>query len=483
MDESSTVRSSASMEAETSHAKPVAELRSWTRAEILWSGFYKDDEDTQEDEEIALGQIIAIVTGHVTLDEQEIVDEGDEREPNTPRYRIQDDLLAREDQVVMHLQWYLTEASKIVPGRLRHFRVDPADTLLPILKGASNPQQIRVAWDLLRVRIETGERFFKKYIKEAESQRMGVEASPVSTTESMLDGFDLLSSTEQRMKHFITYYPRHKESLQTAKERLTLVFSDWDTVHKRRSASASPERVEDQLDSPEFRLPGDDRHITRRGHRVRDSWPDDEPVDPREFGEDRTVFSPVPVESALKLIDASPQPSPTKPSTPDTNSSVLMKPSLKYKSSNAFLDSMANQSEVAIHLVPQAANEPNVLDNLFQGMAHRLLHRETKAMAMEEGAMDLGAVAEAEEVAEEVAEAEEVVEVEVEADRVAAALQVQAEILPDLLVLLVLQEAEAHQDLQDLSVLWVRRGPQDRRERLEPMEEQVHQDRRGAELE
>ncbi|KAJ7119392.1 hypothetical protein C8R46DRAFT_1238664 [Mycena filopes] len=238
-----------SMVAETSHL----DLRNWTRGEVLWDGFYKDDEDSLEDEEEPLGQTLALIIGKKTLDEQEILDAGESREANTFRYSILRELSDSRENAIHNLQWYLSEASKLVPGRTRYFRVDPKDTLLPVLQGASDPQQIRVAWDLLRLRLETGERFFKKYIEEAAAGKM-ITASPVSTTTSLLEGFDSLTSTEQKMKHFVTYYPRHKEDLTTARERLTLVSSNWDTVYHQRAASVSPDRepATAQTDEPSW---------------------------------------------------------------------------------------------------------------------------------------------------------------------------------------------------------------------------------------
>ncbi|KAJ7180419.1 hypothetical protein C8R46DRAFT_1210776 [Mycena filopes] len=338
------------------------ETSRWTPAEMLWNGYFKDDDDSLEDEEEAMSQSVALIVGKLVLDEQEIVDLGESREPGSFRYHIIDDLFQKATHVVNELQWYLSEASKLVSNRSRYFRLDPGHTLLPLLRGASHPQQIRVAWDLLRARIETGERFFKKYLGEVVNGGRAENSSPASTTSSILEGFDLLTNTEQKMKHFVTYYPRHKEDLSSGRERLKLLFSDWNTVYERRAASASPEQ------SP-FDPPKDDSNITRRQAKTRDSWPDASLVHSQDFGDERTVFSPAPVQPALELIEETRELSPSKPvrSAQTDLNEALLKPTLKYKASTSFLDQMANQSVVAIKDVPAAADEPNVLQNLLSG--------------------------------------------------------------------------------------------------------------------
>ncbi|KAJ7024885.1 hypothetical protein C8F04DRAFT_1301318 [Mycena alexandri] len=185
-----------SLNAETSHI----ELQRVSDSEILRHTFYKDDEASLEDKEESLSQSIAVITGKKTLDTQEIWDAGENRDPNSFRYRITGHLLVKQEQVVRDLQWFLIEASKLVEGRNRYFHVDPGDALLPILSGASDAQQIRVAWDLLCTRLELGEKFFNKYLLEAEGEGHS-SASPTSTTSSLLQGYNMLTSAEQRMKH------------------------------------------------------------------------------------------------------------------------------------------------------------------------------------------------------------------------------------------------------------------------------------------
>ncbi|KAJ7123907.1 hypothetical protein C8R46DRAFT_1050303 [Mycena filopes] len=298
-----------SLRAETSHMTP----KTLSNAEILRHAFYKDDEESLEDDEEALSSSIAVISGKLSLEDAEIADAGAQRPPGTFRYRLVSPLLDKQ------------------------------------IQGSSNPQQIRVAWDLLRVRVGTGERFFNKYLSESENGHLE-NTSPASTASSMLEGFALMDSQEQKLKHLVTYYPRHKEELNSASERLQLLFSDWNM---------------------DINIPTDTRNITHRSSRLRNSWPDDDQVNSKEFGEDCTVFSPVPTADALDLIPNQYNPSPLKvPSVGSLGTPLdasLVGPQRQYKSSASFLDQMANQSEIAIHLVPNAVVEPNVLDNLISG--------------------------------------------------------------------------------------------------------------------
>ncbi|KAJ7133841.1 hypothetical protein C8R46DRAFT_1048235 [Mycena filopes] len=296
-----------SMEAETSHV----DVRHWTQAVILWNGYFKDDEESLEDEEESLAQGVALIAGKLTLDDHDITDRGERSEAHSFRYRVVIDLFVKVDRLVQDLQWYMSEAAKLVPRRSRFFRIDPGNSLLPLLRGATHPQQIRVAWDLLCACLETGERFSKNYLDEVEAGVRSVNISPASTSSSMLEGFNLLSTTEQKMKHFVTYYPRHKEDLSTAKERLTLF---------------------------------------------------------KDFGGENTIFSPAivqqtnspdPVQTALSLIDARKQPSPSKGFGIESLSQGSIAEAVsEIQVSNVVLGS---------NDVPAAADELNVLQNLLSG--------------------------------------------------------------------------------------------------------------------
>jgi hypothetical protein len=138
--------------AETSHVEPVEEISIPTpREEELRAVFYKDDEASLEDEDVSVASAVLLATQKMLLADHEIRDEGDDhaREYGTFRYRLNSDLLRQTSRVAYDLQWYIAEAAALNPQRTKYFRVDPRDALIPSMEGATDPQQIRVAWDLL----------------------------------------------------------------------------------------------------------------------------------------------------------------------------------------------------------------------------------------------------------------------------------------------------------------------------------------------
>ncbi|KAJ6498081.1 hypothetical protein C8R47DRAFT_1068973 [Mycena vitilis] len=350
--------------AETSHVQ--TEGTAITPQEFLRRSFYKDDDENLEDEEQPLSQTILLLCGKMTLADFDIEDIGQQ---GGYRCRLVLPILDKVCQVANDLQWYLGEAAQLNPDRQKFFRVDPGNALIPSLEGATDPEQVRIAWDLLRTRLELGRRFFDKYLVQVDGAYLG---SPTSTKSSVLNGFEQLPSTDLKLRHMITYYPHHKDNLPSARERLQNWTAGWTPLLERR-ASASPRR-EEQIPSPgqSFEYPVDASKVTQRWGKQREEGEGSSDNPAKDLSNERNrVFSPLPPErSALNLIPAQSYPSPSKPTTlpkPIDADSTLLGPTVRFKSSSAFLDQMASQSTVAVNAVPEAKNEPNVLERLLAG--------------------------------------------------------------------------------------------------------------------
>ncbi|KAJ6478852.1 hypothetical protein C8R47DRAFT_1219398 [Mycena vitilis] len=353
--------------ADTSHAQ-AEESEYETREESLRRAFYKDDEEAMEDDEPALAQRLMLLKGKMTLEERDIVDEGEERDPRVYRYRVDTELLRTFAQASYDLQWYLMEAARECPSRTKYFKVDPGRALIPSLEGSSDPQQLRVAWDLLRARFELGLKFFDKYIREASGGRID-PGSPTSTRSSVIQGYEALDTREQQLRHLITYYPHHKDYLPTARERLQSWGEGWGPLYERRASSASPQRA-DEEPGREHDEPQRFSNVTHRATgKQRESWPDNDTVQSHDFGMERNIFSPLPTpQSVQDLMTSKSYPSPTKAvGTSGGPNTTLLGRSPKYKSSSSFLDQINNQSVVAANAVPFSRAEPNILKNLLAG--------------------------------------------------------------------------------------------------------------------
>ncbi|KAJ6489219.1 hypothetical protein C8R47DRAFT_1215572 [Mycena vitilis] len=350
------------------------EPESLSRGEELRRGFYKDDDEGLEDDEPSLVQQIILLSGKMTLEDHEIVDEGVDRDPRSYRFRVAAELLNTFAQAAFDLQWYLKEAALANPKRTKYFKVDPGLSLIPSLEGSSDPQQLRVAWDLLRARFELGRKFFDKYVHEIDPEG-GEVGSPTSTRSSIIDGFESLADREQKLRHLVTYYPHHKDYLPTARERLQSWGAAWGPLYNRRASSTSPQREDagarsEQAGSEDFYRYANVTH--RNTGKQRESWPDSQTVRSEDFEPpERNIFSPIPAQQSVQdLLSSKSYPSPSKTVLPRESlagNSTLLGRSPKFKSSTSFLDQMANQSIVAAHAVPEAKAEPNILKNLGAG--------------------------------------------------------------------------------------------------------------------
>ncbi|KAK6997422.1 hypothetical protein R3P38DRAFT_3219420 [Favolaschia claudopus] len=111
------------------------------------------------------------------------------------------------DRKVGELQTFIERAVLLLPSRFNHFFIDPGDSCTPILKGAEDLFQLEAAWDILRTRLETGQRFFTKYIEEfKESQN--VPDSPSSTAIAVHEQLKSIPKINERLRVIMHDFPR-----------------------------------------------------------------------------------------------------------------------------------------------------------------------------------------------------------------------------------------------------------------------------------
>ncbi|KAJ6479479.1 hypothetical protein C8R47DRAFT_938086, partial [Mycena vitilis] len=98
---------------------------------------------------------------------------------HSPRFSLEPKLFARVDRITAELQVFLKSAAALIPARTSFFAVDPEDVCLPILQGAYELAQLQACWNILRKRVQLGDRNFSKYQQEFEQNKKLV--SPAST--------------------------------------------------------------------------------------------------------------------------------------------------------------------------------------------------------------------------------------------------------------------------------------------------------------
>ncbi|KAJ7603596.1 hypothetical protein FB45DRAFT_1014153 [Roridomyces roridus] len=207
------------------------------RMDNLWNQYEKQDESV-EDATMSTSQSALMLSMKKPLDPTEYMQW---EVSGNYRVALERILYQHVNRTVGELQYFLEMTAKLVPNRSRYFHVDPENALLPILGGCGDIHQLTVVWELLRSRLELGQKFLLKYKKEIEMPESIEVFSPVSTTQSVTEGLRELDSNEQKAKHMLAYYPHHNESFHGVRDSLGVVTSSWSSLDDRLHAQASSE--------------------------------------------------------------------------------------------------------------------------------------------------------------------------------------------------------------------------------------------------
>ncbi|KAJ6491456.1 hypothetical protein C8R47DRAFT_976747, partial [Mycena vitilis] len=134
---------------------------------------------TESETHISTFEGVKRIISKPQLQASDIIDRGVPTKGVVLRFALNSKLFSQVDRVTAELQVFLKSASSLIEGRKTFFIVDPEDTCLPILQGASDLAQLQAAWNLLRKRVELGDRYLTKYRDEYE--RGEAMLSPTST--------------------------------------------------------------------------------------------------------------------------------------------------------------------------------------------------------------------------------------------------------------------------------------------------------------
>jgi hypothetical protein len=118
----------------------------------------------------------------------------------------------------------------MVPGHSKYFRIDPEDTIIPTLRGCGNRAQLIAVWEILHKRLELGQEFFKKYLKEIRSPDSIEAFSPASTTNELTNELESMSPSGARQRFMLAYYLHHNEKLLLHSDRLEVTTANWEEV-------------------------------------------------------------------------------------------------------------------------------------------------------------------------------------------------------------------------------------------------------------
>ena len=125
---------------------------------------------------------IMLVLSLEELTPDHIVDRGEVRARNLPRYHLVKAAMDNLAAVVTAQQIFLQQAAALIVDRKSYFIVDPGDTLIPILQGTSSLPQLYTVWRARITRVKLGVKAWEKYIAEYQLQVGPAALSSLSTS-------------------------------------------------------------------------------------------------------------------------------------------------------------------------------------------------------------------------------------------------------------------------------------------------------------
>ena len=189
---------------------------------------YSGDADDLEAAGIPTETNVNLLLDVTELSPDMIVDRGLERDRGLPQYLLNTLNYDRIAVVVTEQQIFLERAAALITERNNYFRIDPGDTLLPILKGTSSLPQLRAAWLALRHRIELGTKAWKKYIAE---YQLPVDSkptlSPLSTLPELYQPLREMSEPDKKLRYLFEQIPHHREQLTQEGRRSLADTRSW----------------------------------------------------------------------------------------------------------------------------------------------------------------------------------------------------------------------------------------------------------------
>ncbi|KAJ6452592.1 hypothetical protein C8R45DRAFT_1112895 [Mycena sanguinolenta] len=153
------------------------------------------------------------------LDAAEVFDRGKNRTLGTQRFGLTPSFFVDLELIVDQMQSILDRAAIAVPQRISTFKVDPRDTLLPILKNSPSLEILTITWTTLQKRLELANKFFSKYQEEYKTCYQGdAYGSPVSTAAGVYGRMPIDASEMEKLKFFYEQVHNHRRELPVSFE-------------------------------------------------------------------------------------------------------------------------------------------------------------------------------------------------------------------------------------------------------------------------
>ena len=165
-----------------------------------------------------------------TLLPSDIVDRGQDRPRDTPRFHLRSSIFTDLHKAVYEFQFYLERAAGLIRDRNRYFIIDPKDTFLTLLNGAYDLAQIHAAWLGITTRLRLGLQFLDKYEEEYKGTTEELPLSPISTLPEIAAGLDRISNPNDCMRFIYSKVPHHQSAIAPDVQKDFANIGSWQSI-------------------------------------------------------------------------------------------------------------------------------------------------------------------------------------------------------------------------------------------------------------
>ena len=117
----------------------------------------------------------------------------------------------------MELQIFIQKMAGLIPEHNTYFIVDPGDNSIRLLEGSQTLSQLQAAWTMISKRMEAAQRFILKYQEKYKGTT--VPSSPISTATDLHTQLEEITSSDDKLWHIYSTFPRHSAGQSSADRR------------------------------------------------------------------------------------------------------------------------------------------------------------------------------------------------------------------------------------------------------------------------
>ncbi|KAJ7739788.1 hypothetical protein DFH07DRAFT_752054, partial [Mycena maculata] len=209
------------------------------------------NQDMEEDS--ALRNRINLIISKFDLAPKDIFDRGNSSSAAIPRFALETGFSIHLKGLVSEFQGFLATTANLIPERKelgRHFKLDPQDMLMEILRGAESLDEMTLAWKALRTRFSLAQDYLEKYHIEYQAVTdKGLLKSPASTDVALYDGLEQFAKSSSmnvpKLAYLFENIPHHRRTMERSWDP-NMWISTWAPTSDSLKAAFPDREMEDR---------------------------------------------------------------------------------------------------------------------------------------------------------------------------------------------------------------------------------------------